>query len=305
MELTQLKYFCDVAHTQHMTQSARRLHVAQPALSQSMHRLEDELGVVLFEHKGRNIRLTTEGARLYGQLRPILDALDSAVDEVKLSAAQTAPTIRVGIFSASHIVVDAIAEYMAKNVDVSFEVMQKEDEGRFDIAVRTIHRASGRRGASRKMEAHSARTNALAQSKVRTVEFCEAIGVVVPSDFGIEDSVNLADLEQERFICLAGSRSFRHLCDELCAQRGFFPNVAFESDRLDIVKKMIGLGFGVGFWPEFSWGEISSDTLHWVRIAEKEFVRILAIELAPRSGDAAKMFYDFLIGRVGRIFSSE
>ena len=45
MEITQLKYFLEVAKTQHMTQSAQKLHIAQPALTQSIHRLEKELGV--------------------------------------------------------------------------------------------------------------------------------------------------------------------------------------------------------------------------------------------------------------------
>ena len=55
MEITQMKYFLEVAKTQHMTQSANKLHIAQPALTQSIHRLENELGVPLFLHKGRNI----------------------------------------------------------------------------------------------------------------------------------------------------------------------------------------------------------------------------------------------------------
>ena len=48
MELQQLKYFLEVAQSQHIKQSAQKLHIAQPALSQSVHRLEKELGVKLF-----------------------------------------------------------------------------------------------------------------------------------------------------------------------------------------------------------------------------------------------------------------
>ena len=58
MELQQLRYFDEVARTQHVTNSAKKLNVAQPALTQSIRRLERELGVTLFERVGRNVRLS-------------------------------------------------------------------------------------------------------------------------------------------------------------------------------------------------------------------------------------------------------
>ena len=64
MELLQLRYFHEVAQTQHMTNSAKRLGVAQPALTQAIRRLEGELDAKLFERVGRNIRLTPCGEAL-------------------------------------------------------------------------------------------------------------------------------------------------------------------------------------------------------------------------------------------------
>ena len=55
-----MEYFLDIAETQHMTRSAQRLHVAQPALSRSMAKLENELGVQLFRRVGRGLSLTDE-----------------------------------------------------------------------------------------------------------------------------------------------------------------------------------------------------------------------------------------------------
>ena len=64
MELLQLEYFYAVAKTQHVTHTAEQLHIAQPALTQSIHRLEKELGVPLFHRSGRNIALTEYGVYL-------------------------------------------------------------------------------------------------------------------------------------------------------------------------------------------------------------------------------------------------
>lgn len=64
MELAQIRYFLEVARTKHMTNSARNLHITQPALTQAIHRLENDLGVPLFVPKGRNIMLTEYGKYL-------------------------------------------------------------------------------------------------------------------------------------------------------------------------------------------------------------------------------------------------
>jgi len=61
MELLQLKYFQTVARQEHMTRAAAELGIAQPALSQTISRLEAELGISLFERVGRGIRLSEFG----------------------------------------------------------------------------------------------------------------------------------------------------------------------------------------------------------------------------------------------------
>ena len=78
MELTQIKYFLEVAESQHITKSAQKLHIAQPALSQSIHRLEKELRVPLFVPKGRNIVLTEYGKYLRQKLEPVMSELDAS-----------------------------------------------------------------------------------------------------------------------------------------------------------------------------------------------------------------------------------
>ncbi|WP_144053543.1 LysR family transcriptional regulator [Clostridium saccharoperbutylacetonicum] len=56
MDLLQLQYFKTVARLGHMTHTAEELHVAQPALSRTISKLEKELGVTLFDRVGRQIK---------------------------------------------------------------------------------------------------------------------------------------------------------------------------------------------------------------------------------------------------------
>lgn len=300
MELSQLRYFCDVASTEHMTKSAHRLHIAQPALSRSIKQLEDEVGSKLFTRVGRNIRLTEEGKLLKSRLQPLLEELDNAMTEARASS--SIPTIRVGIFAASALGVDAIAQFMAKEPDVAFQVIQNGNDGHFDVGISTESPAYTRK---RKV------------SDDACARFAEPIGVALPADAPGHtsaksrhaDEVDLEDLKHEQFISLAGSRSFRHLCDELCAKRGFYPNIFFDSDSPEIVKKMIALGFGVGFWPEFSWGTLNFDGLRWARIRDPQFVRVLRVEHTPSADEPKDMvvrdFYDFLTDCIGKAFECD
>ena len=62
MEIRQLRYFLDIAQTEHLTQSAANLFVTQSTLSHGLRQLEDELGVALFDRLGRGLKLSQAGA---------------------------------------------------------------------------------------------------------------------------------------------------------------------------------------------------------------------------------------------------
>lgn len=281
MDLAQLRYFCDVAATEHMTRSAQRLNIVQPALSRSIHRLEAELGVTLFERTGRNIRLTPEGAFLHARVAAALDQLDAAIDGLQEFSAEQSRIIRVAVLSASTIAVEAIAAFAETHPQYTFELTQSEDGGRWDVRLDT--HLPGAPSGNIGSPAHETR-------------FTEAIGIAVPRKSPIPSPAPLNVLAGERFICLAGSRRFRALCDALCRQRGFSPAIGFDSDSPAVVKKMIGLGLGVGFWPERSWGSLEESGARWMPLAEEGFERTLVITLAAHAHpeSPADEFYRFL-----------
>ena len=251
MELLQLKYFLAVAESEHMTNTAKQLHIAQPALTQSIHRLEQELGVSLLERAGRGIRLSPAGAYVRDRVKPAMETLENVVRDVQLFQQGEQGVVRVGVHAASGVAIDGIAAYSELNPHVSFEITQDERERHRDVIVTTI----------------TPRGSSTVENAVEKIPFSERIGIAVPASSTLGDTASLADFANDRFIALAGSRRFREVCDTFCAHRAFTPHIAFESDNPLVVKKMIGLGLGVGFWPDHSWGDLDPASCRLVHLS--------------------------------------
>jgi DNA-binding transcriptional LysR family regulator len=96
MELRHLRYFVAVAEEQNVTRAAARLHVSQPPLSRQIRDLEDELGVALFAHGAKAVRLTEAGKVFLAEARAALQRVDDAVQLVKAVANGERGEIHVG-----------------------------------------------------------------------------------------------------------------------------------------------------------------------------------------------------------------
>lgn len=284
MELLQLRYFHEVAQTQHMTNSAKRLGVAQPALTQAIRRLEGELDAKLFERVGRNIRLTPCGEALEDKVAPLLAAFDEIPSAIAQAKGQERNTVRIDVEAATTMTVDAIAAFRATVPQAAFVINQANNEARWDVRVRT--------------EAHGG----AAMPDTRTSEvFRERICLAVPKAQANGEPIRLADFAGAPFVCLAGTRGFRGVCDELCLKAGFAPNVVFESDSPDVVRKFIALGLGVGFWPERSWGALEGSEVVLAPIADAGFERDIVVETAKHPlGQKAAEFHAFLLEFIRR-----
>jgi len=96
MELRHLRYFIAVAEEQNVTRAAARLHVSQPPLSRQIRDLEDELGVALFNHGAKAVRLTEVGRVFLVEARAALQRVDDAVQLTKAVASGKRGEIHVG-----------------------------------------------------------------------------------------------------------------------------------------------------------------------------------------------------------------
>ncbi|MGN0665721.1 MAG: LysR family transcriptional regulator [Huintestinicola sp.] len=287
MELSQLKYFYEAAECQHITNAAERLHIAQPALTQSIRRLEAELGVKLFERKGRSIALTECGTYLFKQLSGILASIDRLPAELARIAELEQQTIRVNILAASIITTEMIIEYKKLHPDIKFHLHQIADDESCDCTVSTV--PSG--------------THHIRSKSWKYTSFTEEILLAVPGDSKYADmeSIDLSETRNDGFISLSGSKPFHMICDSLCHSVGFAPNVIFESDSPSTVRDLIGAGMGIGFWPAYSWGPIKADNVLLLPISYPVCSREITVICHDPDSQAALSFYNYVCESLTKI----
>lgn len=145
IELRQMRYFLAVADDLNFTRAAERLHLAQQALSASIRRLEEQLGVALFVRSTRKVELTAAGEVLVEGARAVVAAAVDAVERVHQVAEGRSGRITIGFSTAAGgvpIVRDIIRTFSehAPGVDVRIEEHDFGDpsaglaEGGVDVA---------------------------------------------------------------------------------------------------------------------------------------------------------------------------
>ncbi|MBQ8497454.1 MAG: LysR family transcriptional regulator [Clostridia bacterium] len=278
MELMKLKYFYIVAKYEHMTKAAEEIRIAQPALTKTIKQLETELGVPLFYKKGRNIALTVYGKYLKNKLDHIFPQLEDIPKELEALREQNQNAVKLNVLSASTIVTDAVVNFKKEYPDTIFHIVQNEENSDCDISVTTA-------------ALHTSEKQSFAESTV--IE--ENIYLAVPntSKYAAFSEIALETVKNEGFVHLAGSRAFRAVCDQFCAQAGFRPQTAFESDSLLAVRNIIGASVGIGFWPAFSWGktdELGMTLLPIIKPVCKREIVIALHRTACTSPRAAEFF---------------
>ncbi len=244
MEINQLKYFCALAGIRHFTRAAQEISISQSALSRSIHKLEQELGVPLFLRGSREARLTAQGQRFLIHAERALREIERARQDIESGGDPARGVIGLSFMHSLgiHILPQLLSEFKALYPDIQFSLNQDNSsvlaqsllEGRADICLCSI----------------MVNMEQLAWLYLYT----EELFAVVPKGhpFADKKSIDLKEIEDQPFITLKPNYSLRILTDQFCAISGIRPPVIFEGDDINTAAALVSAHLGVSLLPRIT-----------------------------------------------------
>jgi DNA-binding transcriptional LysR family regulator len=245
MEFRHFRYFLAAAEELHFTRAAQRLSVAQPALSQQIRQLEEELGTQLFHRLTRGVELTDAGEAFLPFARAALAASEEGISAARRAAKGELGQLRIGFTSSASfnpIVTGAIGRFRETYPDMELELQEQATtvllqflrEGRIQLAFARPERD----------ETEGLRTTPLPD---------EALWAAMPINHRLsgQPRVDLALLSAERFIVYPRTNG-RRLYDAViaaCGKAGFSPRIVQEAPQLASTVNLVAAGVGVALVP--------------------------------------------------------
>ncbi len=247
MDLLQLKYFVLVAHLEHMTRAAEELHVSQPALSKTISSFEKELGVLLFDRRGKYIHLNQYGTVFLARVEQALSLLADGKNELRDLSGTASGDDSLAFLAASNLLPELLTSFRQKYPGISFHLIQhiagmvtKPD---YDLCI------------------YSSVLNPA--GFLSTPLLTEEILLAVPTEHPLakRTSICLNEVMGDSFISLRPGHNLRETTDALCKYAGFTPRIAFESDDPATVRGLIKAGLGIAFIPAITWGNTTGSSI--------------------------------------------
>jgi DNA-binding transcriptional LysR family regulator len=243
MELRQLRYLVALAEELNFTRAAANEHVAQPALSQQIRRLEDEVGLALVERSTRHVALTDAGEVLVVRARRMLSELEAAETELEMMRGMHTGHVTIG---AMHTMgpVDLslpLALFHDLHPDVGLTVREHASEelaemlrvDEIDLAFLSV---------TERVEAHGLGLHQLVS---------EELVVLLPPNHALSRrrQVRMVELADEQFISFRAGARLRELLFGAGRYAGFEPRVTLESNESQRVRRLVSRGLGVAILP--------------------------------------------------------
>ena len=242
MELRHLRCLVMLADEAHFTRAAQRLQIAQPALSQQIRRLEQEVGMALVERTTRSVRITAAGQLLVEHARRVLHEADVAlavlddlrglrVGRLAIGASQTMGAVDLSSFLARfHRRFPGVE--LAVQEDISLELASALARDELDVAFVTVSEDGDG------LESHAVAAEPL-------------VCILPPGHVLARRSrLELPDVEAEAFVVFRRGATIRQRVDEAAHGVGFAPRVLFETNNVTRMGSLVSAGLGIAVLPE-------------------------------------------------------
>ncbi|QJD86483.1 LysR family transcriptional regulator [Cohnella herbarum] len=234
MELLQLRYFRTVARLEHITKAAQELRIAQPALSKTISRLEEDVGVPLFDRHGRHIRLNTFGRTFLDKVDAALTLLDEGKKEVSELAGMEHGSIHLATSTLDRLS-EPLGEFLALHPEVKFRFTQASVEE-----------------MARLVEGGEVDVGFTVQSidkpgiQAVTVLY-EDVYLGVPQGHWLSDrkKVRLSEVADEPFVGYKEGFLFQQMNDKFFREAGITPNFVCRVDEPSAIANLVRAGLGI------------------------------------------------------------
>ncbi|MEU8434402.1 LysR substrate-binding domain-containing protein [Streptomyces sp. NPDC029216] len=264
MDLLALRCFQVVARHEHISRAAAELRVAQPSVSRTIARLEAELGVELFERRGRRIRLGRHGAAFLRRVDRALGELEDGRRELAEAARTGSGAVTVAAETLM-TVTGLLPGYRGAHPGVDVRLRQCPADAMAHLL--------------RTREVDLCLASApLAGPGLEPVELLrEEVLLAVPAGHPLagREGVAVPELEGEPFITPGPGHWQRDLADRLFARAGLRPAVVCEGNEPGALLDMVGAGLGVALLPAMARDAGLRETVSWARLETPDSHRVL------------------------------
>jgi LysR family transcriptional regulator, transcription activator of glutamate synthase operon len=243
MDLRQLRYLVALSEERNFTRAAEREHIAQPALSQQIRKLEQSVGLPLVERTTRHVAMTEAGDLLVARARRILAELGAANAELQsLVGVQTGHVMVGTIHTMGPIDVSlALAIFHERHPRVELTIREQSSEelaemlriDELDLAFLSV---------TEPIESHGLALMQLVS---------EELVVVLPVDHRLAKRrrVRMAELAEEQFISYRAGSRLRELLLAAGDHAGFEPQVTLELNESQRIRRLVARRMGVAILP--------------------------------------------------------
>ncbi|ASJ52613.1 LysR family transcriptional regulator [Brevibacillus formosus] len=264
MELLQLQYFLTVARMEHVTEAARSLHVTQSSLSKTIQRLEEDLGVPLFDRKGRKLRLNEFGSKFLCRVERALFELEQGKLELRDLSNPEHGTLELAVTTASTLP-NILREFRKKRPDIQFHVQMLTTQE----MVTLLHRGEVDFCLS---------SPPIQDDDIECqIVFIDPILVAVPRGHRLaaRSIVSLTELKDESFVGVKKGYGTRDFVDAICKSVGFAPTYVYEGDEPARLIQLVEAEIGIAFIP--STARDSREQIKYLQVENHELVREIAL----------------------------